>query len=146
MNTLSEQVKNFLRASACRGSEQSIAEVEQQLGVQLPLSYRKFLALAGGEGVDLFDGDAFGLRHLVKLQAEGRQIYKRAKREELKPNFFIFTIHQNYSFYCIHLDEGDNPPVYMFIDGDAGAEWTKTDVSFESFLIRVLKIYQGFVL
>ena len=49
---------------------------------------------------------------------------------ELEESIFIILTHQNYSFYAIDLESGENPPVLLFVDGD---DPSKLEEKYEEF-------------
>lgn len=113
-----------------------IEKFERDNNIIFPLAYTEFLLNMGLKAGDIFSGSDYNFTHLQELQKEGKQIYLRRMSVELPKEYFIILVHQGYSFYAFNLLEGNNPPVYLFVDGD---EPTKLNIEYETFSLCIEK-------
>lgn len=103
-------------------TEEEIQNVIACQGVPLPPAYRLFLhrmgrgagALMGGS--DVFYSWPLGMREgALELLAEYGHPFS------LPDDALVFWMHQGYQFMFMRASEGDNPPVYYYMEGSEGA-------------------------
>lgn len=103
-----------LSGAAC--DEWTVQDLEQQLRVQLPPAYKAFLAVAGN-GCAALEGSHYAVEDdLAGLQRSGQRIMKR-DRENLPGDAFVFLVHQGYAFNFFLAQDGEDPPVYEYVEG-----------------------------
>ncbi len=103
--------------------ESKIEQTEQQLGIKFPKAYKEFLYLAGELNNGLF-GNA--VEDDLEWAVED---FQEVMKEELidvgvnlgKP-FWAFTAFNMQSFDFFFLNEGENPPIYLFDPYNRGKE------------------------
>ncbi|MFZ6185942.1 SMI1/KNR4 family protein [Nannocystis pusilla] len=97
-------------------SENEIQELEQFAGSPLPQAYVKFLRLAGRNSAAVTIGTDCYYPLILELREVAVELLAEAPRPSILPdNMFVFSMHQGYAFCCFPLDEGEDPPVYRFI-------------------------------
>lgn len=113
--------------------ENEILNVLVRQGVSLPAAYRTFLQRMGRSagafmgGSDIFYPAPLSLREgAVELLAECKHSF------ELPEDALVFWMHQGYQFMFLRASEGDDPPVYYFLEGNAEA--TRLHDHFTDFL------------
>lgn len=115
-------------------TEYEIRRLEEHYNTQLPQRYRDFLLAmgrgAGGffVGIDCFYGILFVLRQWTDELLEENNV-----EFQLPDDVFIFSMHQGYVFNYFRVSEGDDPPVYRYIEGDVRPKRIAT--SFSEYLI-----------
>jgi len=117
-------------------SAKEIEEVAADVGRPLPLAYREFLARMGrgaGDfyvGTDLFFPSVLGMgaaAHELVAEDEGGIV--------LPPDAIAFMMHQGYQFMFIQADEGEDPPVYYYME--QSGEFVEKAEQLSQFLIDV---------
>lgn len=101
------------------GSPEQIAALEKDAGVTLPRQYREFL-LAAGRGADgFFTGtDMYG-SGLTGMNQDADDLLEENDEEfRLPPGVFVFSMHQGYQFHYFFTDQGDDPPVHYYCEGE----------------------------
>ncbi len=100
-------------------SEEEIKELEAFFNTHLPSEYRNFLLTMGHSagkffvGTDIFYPSLFHLKLWAKdLLMENNVSF------QLPDDAFVFSMHQGYTFLYFNLSEGEDPPVYMYLEGD----------------------------
>jgi hypothetical protein len=103
-----------LSGEAC--DEWTVQDLEQQLGVQLPPAYKAFLILAGN-GWQPLEGSHYAIEDdLANLQRSGQRIMKH-DGGKLPDDAFVFLVHQGYACNFFLTQDGDDPPVYEYVEG-----------------------------
>jgi len=117
-------IECLVKEEICKADEikgASFAEVEEleaATGKDLPAQYREFLLGLGNGAGDFFQGRDIFLPSLTGLKEEAINLLKENKEKaELNENQFVFSMHQGYEFTYFDLMEGDDPPVYQYVEG-----------------------------
>lgn len=103
-------------------TELEVEQCEKALGSKLPNQYREFLLAIGHNAGLLFQGTDILFRNvdqLLELRKDAEDLL--AENEEtfiLPTDAFVFSMHQGYEFNYFVLSEGDDPPVYQYVEGD----------------------------
>jgi hypothetical protein len=59
------------------------------------------------------------MRQLADINAWARELIVEGGVEDKFPDdMFVFLMHQGYSFLYFPLDGSNDPPVYLYVDGD----------------------------
>ena len=91
-----------------------IVDLEKQLEIYLPESYKEFL-LWMGKNPDVFLlGSEVEYSSLVKIQKWANDLLEEKDLEPLSNNAFVFYMHQGYQFTYFLLNESEDPQVYLF--------------------------------
>ncbi|WEK69006.1 MAG: SMI1/KNR4 family protein [Candidatus Chryseobacterium colombiense] len=125
-----------------------INNIEQKIGKKLPLCYKEFLenfgydmdrkddySRGGFVGESIFFDDVFGNYTnkdglIEQLQEDG----KINLISQINNNIFVFSSHQGYIYAFFKLNEGDNPPVYGYQEGQKKNSFPKLTNSLSEFL------------
>ncbi|MBG6151017.1 hypothetical protein IWQ47_002300 [Aquimarina sp. EL_43] len=161
-----QESKNFLKdypkiTSKFRGcSEQEINKLASILDEEIPEAFKEFLRWFGKSGGKILRGTDYYYEYL------SGEVYEDLKEEEIlsqnytfknvgidllnENNFngkellkdtILFMSHQGYSIEYIKTNEGDNPPVYIFVEQ---GEWLEKGPtlwanSFSEYLLNMLQ-------
>ena len=98
-------------------SEEDFA-ILRDVHIDLPLSYRH-LMLTMGRGAGTFkQGTDFFFPDNMNLNADAAILLEEnAEPFRLPEDVFVFSMHQGYEFNYFSLKQGDDPPVYQYIEG-----------------------------
>lgn len=115
-------------------SEAEIKKLETAAGLHLPASYRGFLKRMGHGAGDLFRGTDMFYSHLAgNLRPWAEKLLANERPGlRLPADAFVFSIHQGYEVCYFLAGEGDDPPIYQFVEGQ-GAPTRPWD-NFSAFL------------
>jgi len=118
-------------------SESEIAKiVHMSVEKSLPESYIKFMKYAGN-GIDFLRGSSYESKELMNLKEWAIDLLEENNSsEKIDDNLFVFFMHQGYQFYFFNIDEGDDPPVYFYSEGENNECFVKKHESFSRFLIE----------
>lgn len=118
-------------------TEEEIANLEHLFSnYKLPRAYTEFLISAGKfesrlVGETCFYDDLFLLKTgAIKILEDDKSALA------LNQEDFVFFSSQGCLFAFFKLNEGDNPPVYSYIEGSAQSEFFKEANSFSDFLLK----------
>ena len=100
-------------------SVEEVHVLEEQLGRTLPAVYREFLLLMGQRAGGLLGGTNWLYEDLNVIQEDAVELMQRDRFPVLlPPDTFVFLMHQRYQFGFFRLTEGDDPPVYFYMESD----------------------------
>jgi hypothetical protein len=119
-------------------SEEEIIQLEGLVGDRLPDKYRNFLLASGHQAGKLFQGTSIFFHDLKDLKREAENLLLENNESYTLPeNSFVFSMHQGYEFKFFLLSDGDDPPIYQYVEGSGKPEvsWQ----SFRSFLIEEIE-------
>ncbi|WP_042473909.1 SMI1/KNR4 family protein [Bacillus ndiopicus] len=125
-------------------SENEIKELEGEIGYSFPDMYRNFLLGIGHRAGLLFQGTDIFFRSIKGLTEEAIELLEENQESfNLPEDAFVFSMHQGYEFNYFRFSEGDNPPVYQYIEGEGEPKlaWD----SFSSFLSDGINITSEFI-
>jgi hypothetical protein len=99
--------------------EEEVVLLEQAFGVRLTEAYRSFL-LRLGKGADPFcRGSEWEYAKLFKLRKDFEGLLQENNKLHLiREEAFVFMMHQGYIGALFHVDEGSDPIVWQFTEGD----------------------------
>lgn len=127
---MSVDAEQLVRRLASRGvdaaqwqpcSPQQVQALEAHVGGQLPAAYRAFLLLMGRGAGDYLAGTPCFYDELLPIQAWSRSLLAQHRLDHLLPPDAFFFVNNGYHLLFFRLCEGDDPPVYTYLEGDAVA-------------------------
>lgn len=133
---------------SCTQAEVDALESMLSSSLRLPVAYKEFLLYGGKKIGNLFEG-GFSFSYKIAqnwLKYEYRaEILDMLRSEdpdaELPPDVFILQEHIGSNFSYFRLNEGDDPPVYFWEEGEGGLEVALTKHnSFSQFLMNEIRI------
>ncbi|TVX94892.1 SMI1/KNR4 family protein [Cohnella terricola] len=99
-----------------------VKKCEQALGLKLPDQYHEFLLAIGHYAGLLFQGTDILFRNvgdLLELRKEAEDLLIENEETFILPtDAFVFSMHQGYEFNFFVISEGNDPPVYQYVEGD----------------------------
>jgi hypothetical protein len=121
-------------------SEEEIRELEKYAGGKLPSVYKQLLKKLGRSAGELFRGSDYSVRqpfHL-RLKEHAEELLKRSKAPFVLPRTaFVFLMSQGYQFSFFHLDQGDDPEVYHYLEGEPTPR--QMDATLSGYLLRCIE-------
>ena len=124
--------ENTLRG--CSATE--IEEIQADVGRPLPLAYREFLAQMGLGAGDFYVGTDLFYPSLLGVTKAAHELVAEDEADIVLPeDAIVFMMHQGYQFMFVRADEGDDPPVYYYME--RSGEFVKKAVQLSQFLIEV---------
>jgi hypothetical protein len=113
--------KSSLRQTAISGcTAEEVTAFERAHAVRLPVAYRTFLRYLGKGAGPMFLGSDFhfqglsGIRDLAEHVTMNDDLTDRVVL--LPDDAFAFMEHQGYQIWFFRLTEGDDPPVYYYLE------------------------------
>jgi hypothetical protein len=138
---VSSQIASTKEIKGC--SENEIKELEEKIRHSFPTVYREFLLAAGHRAGLLFQGTDIFFGSLKGLTQDANELLEENQEPFTLPeDAFVFSIHQGYEFNYFRFSEGENPPVYQYIEGEGNSKLTWD--SFSSFLSEGINITATF--
>lgn len=108
------------QASDIRGASlEDITALETATEQNLPAQYREFLLGIGRGAGDFLQGTDIFLSALDGLKDEAISLLQENDEDvKLADDAFVFSMHQGYEFTYFNTSEGDDPPVYQYVEGN----------------------------
>jgi len=104
---------------------------------ELPLTYLEFMYKAGN-GAEFLAGTDYSMKYILELKEWAVELLgENNYSEKLTDNQFVFMMHQGYMFWYFNLDEGDDPPVFLYDESLDISEFKKVSDTFSKFLISM---------
>ncbi|MCG6155937.1 SMI1/KNR4 family protein [Rubinisphaera margarita] len=117
-------------------TSEEIERVEQDAGSPLPLAYREFLARMGRGALRFYYGTDIFFPAVLGLTLAARELVaEEESRLQLPDDAIAIIMHQGYQFCFIRSSEGDDPPVYYYME--QSSEFIRKSDHFTEFLIDV---------
>lgn len=136
-----QELENYLDSKGCKlkgCSSSEIIRIEKFFNVQLPLYYRQFLSSMGKGAGRFMQGSSVFYNEIFDLREGGTRLLSDDNFKLLPENTFVFWMHQGYQFAFFYLNQGDNPPVYYYHEGEHYEDFEKKEDSFMDFLEKQL--------
>ncbi len=131
-------IKDDLKFVGCDAMQ--ISFIEEKVKKRLPAVYKEFLLWMGHSSGALLAGSRCSYQDLFSLQDDAIELLQESDLHLSPPeNPFVFLMHQGYQFCFFNTDEGDDPPVYWYIEGQG--YFKKTFDHFSEFLMDVVNGY-----
>ncbi len=147
MSDIAAEIRRRLSDLPIRGgqhlegaSEEEIRKLETYAGGPLPLVYKQFLRQLGRSAGELFRGSEYSVsqRFRPHLREHAEELLKRNNARFVLPvEAFVFLMSQAYQFSFFSIDQGDDPSVYHYLEGDALAKCL--DASLSGYLLRCIE-------
>ncbi|TMV50639.1 SMI1/KNR4 family protein [Paenibacillus mesophilus] len=103
-------------------TELEVEQCEQAIGFHLPHQYREFLLSVGHKAGLLFQGTDVlfqNVEGLLELRKAADDLLNENEEDfNLPSDAFVYSMHQGYEFNYFIVSEGNNPPVYQYVEGD----------------------------
>jgi hypothetical protein len=115
MNGLSDWKIKYNRGLPLEESE--ILLIESKYNISFPKAYKEFLELSGVYCVPIKVGK-YQFEYMEEYQKRAKELLKQYNVSHLIQKDFWVIGDTDLSFYYIHFDEGDNPPVYRLTPED----------------------------
>jgi len=143
-NNLPKWVKDlFLLNKPVPCTSIEVSNLENDLGMALPIPYKEFLLYMGKGAGAIFRGSDCFYGNLRSIQVWAKQLLAENNFTEPLPNdAFVFFMHQGYQFSFFKLSDGDNLPIYSYCEGQQENYFVKTDESFGAFLGNELELLE----
>jgi SMI1-KNR4 cell-wall len=121
-------------------SDEDITELENYAGGRLPAVYKQFLKQLGRSAGELFRGSEYALsqKFCLHLKEHAEELLKRKEASFTLPqSAFVFLMSQGYQFTFFNLDEGDDPTVYHYLEGNLTPK--VLDAKLSQYLLRCIE-------
>jgi hypothetical protein len=119
----------------CRSED--LDEFQERRHLVLPLFYRRFIEAVGGDPGDFLHGTDIALTKLDAVASAAEHLLVDDEAEPLRPEIFPFCCHEGYQFFTFRLDEGPDPPVFYYMEGDM--KHTAVAASFSEWLVTMVR-------
>jgi hypothetical protein len=117
---MARRIEQFapLAAAEARG-ENDLQNMEMYFGVRLPAAVRAFPTLGGGRTYRRLPGLTTDCARL-RLYRETAECLLRDSRADhrLASSDVVFWAPQDYQFFFFSCENGDDPPVFRFVEGE----------------------------
>ena len=130
---------------------EEVAELESILSnyYHFPEAYKEFLLFCGKESADIFYSIESGYEAVKKrLLTQNQRIVRMVQLEDIpeqkklpKDLFVIEEVDYSDNFTYLLLEEGEDPPIYFWEEGEGGLEFSeKLENSFSDYFLKKIKI------
>jgi hypothetical protein len=139
---------NVASPSEIKGcTREEVESLERREGIRLPDLYKDFLRVMGKSAGRFLEGtDAF-YRHLPHLRNGAEESLRESKSSfRLPQNAFVFVSHQGYVFLFFIASESEDPPVWIYQEGEQSPveKWPSLSAYLESVLVGTVKLMKEF--
>ncbi|MDP7288321.1 MAG: SMI1/KNR4 family protein [Phycisphaerae bacterium] len=112
-----EKLANCRSCVPCTSDQ--IAEIEERFAVTLPQMYRDFLLNMGQGSGRFLRGSDLHYPEILDLREGAEDLLDECSNPSaLKQDDFVFFMHQGYQFAYFSCNDGDDPPVWYYMEGD----------------------------
>jgi SMI1 / KNR4 family (SUKH-1) len=119
---------------------EEVERLEHKIGRSLPEAYREFLLWMGHWTGGLWRGTNWLYEDLDAIQEDAVELMQRdAFPVTLPPDAFVFLMHAHYQFAFFRTSEGDDPPVYMYVETDEEIALKISDSHYSDFLLDLVE-------
>lgn len=135
--------EEFEVKDAC--SEQEVNEIETSLGIKFPRAYREvYLILGKWYGFSVIDDNSYKYPDYKGMKEGAETIVSESDIDlDLGNDILVFGCVESVgAIYFLKLSEGEDPPVYEYLEDDEGP--TMVAESYSSF-IKKLTWYRGYL-
>lgn len=124
-------------------TEKEVYALEQNFQCSLPRAYKEFMLTMGKGANNLLVGSDFlyqdinGLREVaIEILVENEFPRKLAK------DAFVFFMHQGYQFNFFYTSDGNDPPIYRYLEGTDRKTFPLIYNHFTDFLLAEIRAIQ----
>ncbi|TWF45402.1 SUKH superfamily protein [Chitinophaga polysaccharea] len=113
-------IEQFLRTrdNSLKGCSQSeVQKLESYFNVRLPDVYKAFLFSMGKDAGQFMRGTSAFYKELFILREDFEDMLSE-RGISLPDETFVFWSHQGYQFAFFPTNNGDNPPIYFYREGE----------------------------
>lgn len=114
--------------------------IETRFKLVLPQLYKQFLRTMGNGAGNYMQGSSVFYKDIFFLRDWATETLVENAMMPLDDDAFVFWMHQGYQIAYFKLDEGDNPPVYFFSEGENSYEFHKKNNTLIDFFLEELDI------
>ncbi|MCY7334039.1 MAG: SMI1/KNR4 family protein [Pseudanabaena sp. CAN_BIN31] len=137
--------KVFLNNKPSPCSQSEILSLEHHFHISLPTTYKVILRSMGHGAENFWEGEDCFYRHLPQIQKLAKKLLKENNFPlPLPSDAFVFFMHQGYQFSFFKLSEGDNPPVYSYLEDQEYPDFRKTHEKLSDFLATEIDLYDKY--
>jgi hypothetical protein len=120
-----------------QGCSEAELEVFQRLqGLELPDAYLLFLGAAGVNPGEFLQGSDLRFEQLERLQFGAQDLLDDNGGRMLPKNAFVFCSHQGYQFLFFQLDDGPDPQIHYYLEGEG--EFKSVAPAFSDWLVQAV--------
>lgn len=127
-------------------SEEEIQTLERYAGGTFPQVYRDFLTAFGRSAGPLFQGTESSLsdRMRLRLRKSAEAIVSSSGSQfEIPEMAFVFLMAQGYQFSYFLLADGEDPPVFHYLEGEPGP--TRLAERLSDYYLECVEQYENWV-
>lgn len=121
-------------------SDEEIVELESYAGGRFPAVYKQFLKCLGRSAGELLRGSEYAISQSLRLRLKehAEELLRRSDASFVLPRkAFVFLMSQGYQFAFFNLDQGDDPCVYHYLEGDSTPKLL--DPTLSGYLLRCIE-------
>ena len=134
LNLVKQTYEHFGLEPTSPCTAQEIASLEKHIRRTLPPAYREFLGWMGRGAGGFLRGSFCFYEDLFDLTKISEQMLKQNRfRKKLPNDAFVFWMHQGCQIAYFKLNEGDNPSVYYFSEGQESIDFKLKEKSLSDF-------------
>jgi hypothetical protein len=127
-------------------TEEEVWALEKELGRALPAAYREFLLWMGHNDGNLQRGTNWLYEDLAFLQEDAVELMQRdAFPVTLPTDAFVFLMHEQYQFAFFRTSEGDDPPIYYYMESDDEIALSISTAHYSDFLLSLVEAVQKLI-
>jgi len=112
--------------------------IEKEFKITLPEVYKQFLQLMGNGAGEYMRGSSVFYDEIFSLRKWADELVHENDIEPIPNDAFVFWMHQGYQAAYFKLNEGDNPPVYYFSEGQESDGFKLKEKSLSDFFASQL--------
>jgi len=134
IKALSEKIgaTNLLRPC----SKEEIKEIALSCNYPLPASYLEFLRNMGRGAGEFLKGSSCFYPEILELRNWAEELLVENSFTPLPDDAFVVWMHQGYQFLFFRAKEGEDPPLYFYLEGQSNDNFIKKEDSFTDFLSK----------
>ncbi|MGH2495033.1 MAG: SMI1/KNR4 family protein [Ktedonobacteraceae bacterium] len=121
-------------------TEEEVRILERKIRHSLPAAYREFLLWMGQGTGGLFQGSECLYWDLIPLQKAAVKLMQEDEFvDPLPEDAFVFLMHQGYQFHFFRTNEGDDPPIYYYLEEQEQSSIRTVYSHFSDFLLAMVE-------
>lgn len=121
-------------------TEEEVRKLEYWLQCSLPPAYKEFLFWTGHYAGGLLKGTNWLYQDIYHLYADAIKLMEHDSFPVTLPtDAIVFLMHEQYQFGFFRASEGDDPPVYYYIESDDEIALKISTRHYSEFLLQVIQ-------